>query len=189
MRRLVGFFGIGLLLVSCATLPAPQGPESSLVVGNMVIDFPDGFFDLAPTTLDQHVELTFRDVSDNKNITVYTANGGFYYFLADPGKTYRLESCSAKVSGAHGTYSTGHLRLNWAFTVEPRKLVYLGHYFIIFRAPKVVEAHGNRSNWDYDIHSQFLLKPDSMRQFISDTQADSPWVSYELVRAKISREK
>lgn len=187
MKRLLVCVCAAVLFVSCATLPKPQGSDSSLVVGNLVLDFPDGFFSQPPTTLDRHVEVTFKDLTDGALVRVYTQNRGYYYFAGKPGDSYVMQTWSATVSGGNGEYSIGPFKIGWLFTAQPGKMTYLGDVTVVFRRPNRTKQVGNSAEWDYDIDSKVNMRPAAVKEFLKETEAESPWLDYEVVAAKLTR--
>jgi len=187
VKRWIVYMCTAVLLTACAGMPEPQGSSSSLVVGRFVVDFPDGFFGQSATTLENHVKLAFRDSADDNRLEVFTQKRGYYYFVAEPGDTYVLETWSASVNRGNHRGSLGPGKIGWRFKVEPGKVVYLGDVMLTFRSPNKSSQVGRSSEWGYDIDVDVSLKPAGVKEFVSELDAESPWLAFEVSPAKLMR--
>ena len=91
MKRFLLLLGLVIALVSCAGLPKPKSEGDSLVIGSLILDFPDGFFDRSPKKFDTNVRLFFKNTTRNKSFTLGTA-GGYFCFLTNGTDEYVLET-------------------------------------------------------------------------------------------------
>ena len=85
MKQLFIFALTTILLASCSSFPKADGTHGCLVIGNIVLDFPDGFFSESARTIASGIRVNFTDLDENKSFFVYTSNDGYYYFAAEPG--------------------------------------------------------------------------------------------------------
>jgi hypothetical protein len=168
-------------------MPDPQGPNSSLVVGRIVLEFPDGFFGQAPTTLEDNVQLSLMDTADNRRLEVFTKLHGYYYFPAEPGNTYVLQSWSAEVVRGNHRSSLAPSKIGWRFKVQPGKVNYLGDIILTFRAPNKSSQVGKSSEWDYDIGVDVKFEPAGVKEFVAEMDPSSPWLAFDVIPAKLMR--
>ena len=52
-----------VMVLGCATFPAPEDENAVLVVGRLSLDFPDGFFGQSPRLIRYRVTVHFYDVT------------------------------------------------------------------------------------------------------------------------------
>ena len=113
-------------LLSCAGFPEPAGENNSLIIGSLILDFPDGFFDQPPKTFDRNVRVTFRNVTQGTKFNIST-NEGYYYFQTNGTDNYTLESFEMlDMSIGDSRYSFGGQTLNFEIKNSSDKVIYLG---------------------------------------------------------------
>ena len=70
-----------ILLFSCVGIPEPKTEEDYLIIGNLLIDFPDGFMSLVtPKTFKDGVKIYVENLTTGKGFYVKTKDNGYYYF-------------------------------------------------------------------------------------------------------------
>ena len=79
------------LLASCSSFPKANGTHDCLVIGNIVLDFPDGFFNEQARTIADGIVINIIDLDENRSFSIST-NHGFYFFIPEPGHKYKLEN-------------------------------------------------------------------------------------------------
>ena len=82
---------IALLLISCAGIPEPEESGNSLIIGSIILDFPDGFFDGASTTITRSIKVKLLNTTKKRSFTLSTIDG-YFYFLTNGTDSYVLES-------------------------------------------------------------------------------------------------
>ena len=125
MKKLFVLAILAALLASCASLPSPQNPQDSLVVGYFSLYFPDEYFNSGLTRIDRDVELDFRDITSGRWI-LRLVYGGHFQFLAHAGDTYVLESSRANLLNGSMRYVFGPRPIGLKIDPDPGKVVSLG---------------------------------------------------------------
>ena len=181
MKRWAAYLLITLFLVSCSSFPSPQGNESCLVVGNMTLDFPDGFFTESARTFNYGIVLNLDDLDGGSSFSVRTGDSGYYYFTAKPGHRYELHSWQVTLMEGR-TYKIGPYEIGWIFTAVPGKVLYIQNILMTFRAPK----KGTGNTWIFSPSASVAQMPEGVRTFIEASQPNSAWLDYELETAALS---
>ncbi len=185
----VGAVSALFVLASCASLPAPERTGSSLVIGSLVVDFPDGYFDQTPARLDSRVQLNLTDVTTGREFRLTTEGGGFYYFPGTPGDTYRLDSWEFYQEIGHTRYRGAPYEVKLEFRVPADKVVYTGHLLYTFTKPESKELYQGRKSFSFKTSATLSDRPDTVKEFIARKQEDSPWLAYDIVEAQLARSK
>jgi hypothetical protein len=194
MKHILIFAACAGLLAACASLPAPKSADDSLVVGRFVLDFPDGFFDRQPRSIDSWVLLHFYLPEERKHFSVFTSNGyfrfrsrgaeelvltGYDLTLRDNGVEYRLTE-----------------RLDQRFTTQPHEVVYLGQTTVSYTKPQQVnrESIGLESytvqnnmgatwkyeNWDFGRSLARSWDREGLMGYLKKKDQRGPWLNYEI---------
>ena len=181
MKRCFVIVGVMVLLLSCATMPVPEGEGNSLVIGSFILDFPDGFFNLSSRKFDMNVKLQFRNVTQDKSFTIYTTRG-YFYFLTNGTDKYVLERFSlGETRIGDGTYTFGGETLNFEISTTPNKVIYLGHIVFTEAGSTAAKRSGSSTLYDFEPSVSVDWNKDLLYQYINYEQEDSPWLKYELV--------
>ena len=186
-KLLLGFLVVLLLcLTACAGLPKPEEGGSSLVIGSLVLDYPDGFFDLSPCCFTRGVKITIQNATTGKHFSL-TTNNSYFYFLSNGTDEYVLESYEYTKRTDKGEYNVGR-NVDQKFSPVPNSLVYLGHITITYAAPDKVDKDklGRKTTtyWDYNVSADVDYDSEALRGYIEETDPGSAWLSYELVTLK-----
>ncbi len=182
MKHVLLILGIGLVLASCASLPEPEGEGTSLVIGHLTLDFPDGFFDMPARTIQNGIKINFLNATRQTKFSLQTLSG-YYYFLANGTDSYVLESYEYEFE--HVTMSRSEVK--WEIAVTPDKVYYLGHLTISYLTPKLTLESGSSRRWSYTPDSSMKWDKDAVRLFIRKSKPDSRWLEYEVVEARQSQ--
>jgi hypothetical protein len=172
-----------LALGACAGMPEPDEAENTLVIGSLVLDFPDGFFGQSPRSFAYNVKLNIRNATTGKRFTLTTSDG-YYYFLSSGRDMYVLEGYEYYVEMTNHRYNISR---NIGMTIAPEagKLYYLGHITITYGSPELVSrdlSGGEKTTyWDFDISSNTEYKPGAVKLYIREKDPDCCWLTYELV--------
>jgi hypothetical protein len=178
MKHVLLILGIGLVLASCASLPEPEGEGTSLVIGHLVLDFPDGFFDKPARAIQNGIKLNFLNATRQTKFSLQTLSG-YFYFLANGTDSYVLESYEYEFERV----TLGRSEVKWKIAVTPDKVNYLGHLTIFYLTPKLTLEAGTHW-WSYTHDSSMKWDKDAVRLFISKSKPDSRWLGYEVVEAR-----
>jgi hypothetical protein len=188
MKKLIWVLPMVLLLVlgACAGFPPPEEGGSSLVIGSLVLDYPDGFFDLKPCCFTRGVKLVILNATTDKRFSL-TTDDGYFYFLSNGTDNYVLESYEYTKRTDTGEYNVGR-NVGQKFSPVPNSLVYLGHITITYAAPDKVDKDklGRKTTtyWDYNVSAGMDYDSDALLEYIREIEPDSSWLSYELVTLK-----
>jgi hypothetical protein len=119
---------IAMLLASCASIPEPENESSSLVIGSLILDFPDGFFGETPRTLDSGVYVHVVNTTQGTDFHVSTGSGGYFYFLSNGTDHYSIEDYSFDERSTASMIKTVTLqgKIAHSFTASSRCVQYLG---------------------------------------------------------------
>jgi len=170
------------VLVACAGIPKPEAESDTLVVGSLVIDYPDGFYNLPARRIESGIRLDFVNSTSGRDFAVYTSNGGYFYFLSNGTDRYMLKDCRYEVTdpSTQSTYSGG-ARLAYKFSVEPKSVQYLGHLIYHFSHPKPSQYGNNGTAWSFDRSVDVESRLDALRDYLQTAGKDSVWTTYEIL--------
>ncbi len=183
MKKLLWIGLIILLISGCAGLPEPEGSGSSLVIGFLELDFPDGFFSLSPNptpkTFNSKIKLFILNTTTNQSFTTSTSNG-YFYFLSNGTDVYKLERYQfvKEVPGA-GTYTINR-NMNYNFTPIPDKVVYLGDIIYTYTKPDKISEKNEQSLWNYGVSAKVNYDTDSMLEYLREKNPECSWLSYKI---------
>ncbi len=179
MNRWLLLVAVLPLLSACASIPAPEGPDDSLVIGYFALDFPDGFFDQNRRTITTGITLSFVNQSTGRKFSITTSNG-YYQFLSNGADSYTF--ASYKVQSDRATIQS---KIDKTFAAKPRSVVYLGHLTVIYAKPKATHETSldQKANyWNFETSANFAYKEEELRSYLRDKDPENPWLAYEVVR-------
>jgi len=169
-----------LLLASCAGVPRPEGDSDTLVVGSLVVDYPDGFYNAAPRKIDRGIRLDFVNVTKGTDFFVITSAGGYFSFLTNGSDHYELKSFSYDLQDA-GIFYRGGGGMSYKFDVTPHCVQYIGHLTYTLAKPRRVEATGARkATWQFDPSIARVKQYSDIVLYLQDAAKDSVWNSYTV---------
>jgi hypothetical protein len=173
--------GVLSLMAGCASVPVPEGSDDTLVIGNFVLDFPDGFFDQNRRTIKSGVTLNFINESTGKKFWVLTSDG-YFQFLSNGTDWYTFDSFSSKPSG----YTVGG-EIKKKFAVQPHSVAYLGQLTLIYAKPKQTYKTSMDQKtvyWDFEKSSNFAYNEEELRGYLQGEDPQCPWLEYEVARVQ-----
>jgi hypothetical protein len=183
MKKLLLTGLIALLLMGCVGMPEPEGSGDSLIIGSLLLDFPDGFFDGAPTTVTRSIKVRIQNTSTKKHFTVSTIDG-YFYFLTNGTDSYILESFefNKEVKIKNTIYTLGR-DIDRTITPVMNSLIYLGHITFTYYVPEDirVDSRGGDETWHFDVSFDVKYKNEATLDFIREINPESSWLSYEPV--------
>ncbi len=166
------------LITSCApTLVSPTDPNSSLVIGRIVINNKHSgrYFGILPLgTLDQGLEVEVESRDESQFFKVVTEEQGYFFIPNIPPNRYQVRKVS--IEGFSGSQrerrGIGMRRLN--FTPVPGKIVYIGTLFIDFseREKKKIRE---------------VREEEKARAYLREKHGDSAWTSRKFTTAGTGR--
>jgi hypothetical protein len=168
---------------SCKSLPSPKHAEDSLIIGSLIWDFPDGFFDLAPRTLKIDIFLTLVNLTTGKLLKVRVSDG-YYNFLVRGNDKYMLQYAKYKSSGGPKTYTLGY-QLNLQIECRPAGIIYPGHIKITFASPEQVEVKEGdamiRTNWRFRESYTVENKIEDIKAYLKENDTKNKWQDYKIL--------
>jgi hypothetical protein len=178
MKQWIVFACVLILLASCVSIPNPEGELCCLVVGNLVLDFPDGFFTEGPRKIGWKVLVNFTDLENNTSFHSYTSNDGYFFFGGKLGHKYRLDSWQVSIREGTSLYRLGPDKVGLVFDLIPGKVLYLWHMLITFNSPNKL---GGSYMWDFKPSISVMSKPNTIHEYIYAVQMNSVWLDYEVM--------
>jgi hypothetical protein len=185
-----GLFAAVLALSSCVGFPQAAGEDSSLVIGSLILDFPDGFIDLPPRKLDLNVRLSFRNVTQSTRFYVYTKRG-YFYFQANGGDRYLLESFDILNTTIDETfYFFPAQAVDLEIDSAPGEVLYLGDVLVTYSDPQVSRRGGfpgRTTHYEYETSAAVEWNRELLRQYIRKRRKGSAWLELEPVEYERNR--
>jgi len=179
MKKRLLIVAVFILSFSCASTPYPEGPDDSLVIGYLALDFPDGFFEQNRRTITSGITLTFVNQASGRKFGVTTSNG-YFQFLSNGTDSYNF--ASYKVQSDRATIQSS---VNKRFDTKPHSVVYLGHLTVIYSKPKQTHRASmdlKTRYWNYETSAKFDYSEEQLRTHLEDQDPESLWLEYEVVR-------
>ncbi len=186
LRRILSVAGVCALvaaLSSCAGFPEPQGEGDSLVIGSLVLDFPNGLYDDMPQVVDMNVRVTFRNITRNQRFHVYTKRG-YFYFRTNGTDDYLLEGFRILKTEVDDTvHSFSDQSVDLKIVNSPHRIIYLGHVTATYSAPRLIRRRGPRGGiryYRYETSVAVEWDQDLLRRHMTNKRPDSPWLELEI---------
>jgi hypothetical protein len=183
MRRIFlvgGIIAIVAVMLSCAGFPQPAEEGNSLVIGSLILGFPDGFYDTPARDFDMNVQITFRNVTQDKKFKIYT-NRGYFYFQSNGTDQYVLEEFQLlDVSIGNTKYSFGSGPVNWKINPSPNKVIYLGHIVYTYAAPTAAGSSGRKKYFSYDSSVDVDWNKQALEEYLLQKNG-AVWLELETV--------
>ncbi len=186
--------GLLSLLAACASLPAPKSADDSLVVGRLVLSFPDGFFDRQSRSVDSWVLLHFYIPGERRHVSVFTHDG--YFRFRSRGSEEMILTGYDLTLNSHGVEDQLTDRLDQQFTAQPHQVVYLGQIDVSYAKPQQVNGQsiGLESytventmgatwfykNWDFGRSITRTWDRQALTEYLQKKGPQSPWLGYEV---------
>ncbi len=170
---------LALTAASCASIPTPaQNSDESLVIGYLVVDFPDGYFSAPPRSLDQGVWVELTNTTKNQKFKVQTGEDGCFYFLSNGRDSYSITGFHHFDSGSGKGSTEIRGPLTYDFDTSASCVRYIGHFAVHYTKPRFVESAIDKARlWDFTINRIRDVKPDVAREYLQK----SVWASYEVL--------
>jgi hypothetical protein len=182
MKRFIVLAGVAVLLFSCASFPEPESKGDSLVIGNFILDFPDGFFGEPPRKVSSGITLHLVNSTKQTRFTLKTSYPGYFYFLTNGTDEFELESFDYQTQETHTTYTLGKNPINLKIANTPGKVIYLGHLTLSYTRPKIERTYGDRdTSWDFKPAWTAKWDEEGLRQYIGEAGQDSEWLQREVI--------
>jgi hypothetical protein len=190
MKRLLLLVGLLVLIYSCASLPEPKVAEDSLVIGSLVLDFPDGFFNLPARKIEGTVFVNVHNVTKDSNFSVMTVSPGMFSFLSNGSDEYVIESYEYKEQSGAGGYTLGIQPFGSKFVASPGRVLYIGHITKTFAKPEIYRATGSGgSTWNFKESWAMNWDKNAVLAFLTIKNPKSAWLSREVLEVKLQATK
>lgn len=169
-----------LALSSCAGVPKPESETDSLVVGSFVVDYPDGFYNQPPRTIEAGIRLDFVNTTRNSTFIVVTSEGGYFNFISSGGDHYMLKSFSYQVNenneSSHAVFYGGR-DINFPFFSEPGSVLYVGHLTYTMAHPRRVQNATRETRWQFDDSVKISSRMVALHSYLNKVDRESAWAS------------
>jgi hypothetical protein len=196
-----------LALACCAGLPSPRGEDDALVIGSVVLEFPDGFTGGWSRSIRSNVFLHFVDTTTNRRLCRLTTDG-YYSFLAKGTDQYVLDRFEYSLLGDEAEYEIRD-KLELPISVSPGAVAYQGHLTVSYARPKttnkpsvvhVTEREGfeappggnartfpvpmfrMQTDWSYERSLDLRRDEDKLIAYLRRKDPRSPWLSREIAK-------
>lgn len=182
MNRWLLLVAVLPLLAACASIPTPESPDDSLVIGYFALDFPDGFFAQSRRTFTSGIGLLIKNETTGRKFRLTTSNG-YFQFLSNGTDGYTIMEYSLKERDPSGMYSVGG-KLDRSFSTRTRSVVYLGHQTIVYSKPKNMYRSSGDSKenyWNFEKSNRHTYNEGQLLSYLVDAAPESPWLQYEVV--------
>ena len=170
-------------LLACAALPEMEEEGDSLVIGSLILDFPEGLYDPIPRKVDMNVRVTFRNVTRNERFHVYTKRG-YFYFPTNGTDEYILESFRMLKTQVEDTgHSFSGQQVHLKIVNSPSRVIYLGHINATYFAPRPVRDKRTIGRFRYYCYPATVAvewDQDLLRRDMARRQPDSRWLDLEI---------
>jgi hypothetical protein len=171
-----------LLFFSCKGLPKPADPDSSLVIGSIIWDFPDGFFQLKPRTIINNITLGFVNLTTSEQFKLPTYNG-YFYFLCNGNDKFLLKYANYKSPAGPTIYTFGY-ELNLKIDTKPKTIIYIGQIKITFASPEILKAKDEdamiKTSWRFREEYVIENKIEDLKKYITENDSKKLWQNYEI---------
>ena len=182
-KCIIAVLSLLVLLMSCATIPEPENADDSLVIGRVVLDFPDGYLGKPARTVDSNVTVKIVNLTTREEYTRRTDNG-YYYIPASPGDEIQIgDYYYTTTSGRYSTSLNGGIRRK--VKVEGNKIIYFGDLTVTYREGKVVSKDGRSSSYSYDMDYNLSDNPDNALNYLESELAESAWLDKSIISVKM----
>ena len=183
MKKLLfagGIVAVAAVFLSCAGFPQPVEEANTLVIGSLILDFPDGFYDTPPRKFTMNVQLSFRNTTQQRRFDIYT-NRGYFYFQSNGTDEYMLEEFQLLNQTIGNTrYSFASGPVNMRITPSPNKVIYLGHIVFTFSAPDATTRRGRSTYYNYETAVDIDWDEQVVQDYLMDNKG-ATWLDHELV--------
>ncbi|HRY53428.1 MAG TPA: hypothetical protein P5142_02310 [Spirochaetia bacterium] len=176
-------------LSSCASAPRPESEADSLVIGSIVLDYPESFFDFGPKTIDRNLAVEFENITKGKTFTVMTMAGGYFFFVSNGADSYRLRQVRYDFRSNQASYKLS-TNLDIPFAASPHAIMYLDYMTItnsLLSAPKDDRVDGGHYSWSYKRSFSSADRREDMLAFLRESDPQSPWEAGYEVRRLLDR--
>jgi hypothetical protein len=171
---------VAAMMLSCAGFPQPVEEGNSLVIGSLILDFPDGFYDTPPRKFDMNVQMTFRNITQDKKFVIYT-NRGYFYFQSNGTDEYVLEEfqlLNQTIGNTRYSFSGGQVNMKIAPSLN--KVIYLGHIVFSYSAPASAGKSARKTYYSYETSVAADWKREVLEDYLIQKSGDA-WLNMDIV--------
>jgi hypothetical protein len=183
MKKLLLLSVVVFVLFSCVSFPEPEDDSDSLVIGSIVFDFPDGFFNDPPRTITNNFKLTLVNETTSKKLTVKTIKG-YYYFVCKRTDKFILKTIEY-VDPAPGPGPSIGMNFDMPITVKMHKILYFGQMKITFLQPEYVKTkYGTdfiSNTWTFRKHEfDTENKTEEVKNYMACNDKEQRWQNHDI---------
>ena len=176
------FLAVGVLF-SCAGLPKPVNETDSLVIGNIVWAFPDGFFKHPPRTYTNNIVLVIADLSTGEQFKTKAKNS-FFTFLANGSDKFMLQHVYLE-SSIPGDKFDVMCQLNLPIKSSPKRIVNVGRIKILYSSPEISGAKQENGiiRTYYRFRQSYAITDNSevVKKYLAEQDEDAAWGNHKVV--------
>ena len=185
MKRFLFFACIVSLMISCASFPQPESAYDSLIIGRILLEFPNGFFDQTPRTIRNGVRVNIYNATTKFSFSVNT-NNGFFYFISNGRDKFTLSGYEYHTKLSSGTYNINPKKIEKRLPTVEGKVIYVGDLTFRYSAPELEKQFGGGSQrtWDYKILDSNSWNKSAVTEYLEKKQPRGEWLSYEIAEYK-----
>ncbi len=181
---LCGFLLLGIL--SCAGFPKPRGESDSLIIGNLMLDFPDGFFNKGKALVRSGIVIVVVNDTTKEKQSLITSDG-YFRFSTNGVDEYRVESFEYTEKDMNREYGIGPVPLKIRISGQGGKIIYLSHMLVTYQRPKAGAYKSGKdsrlsSSWDYEVKLDSSWRDEEAAKYIQEKDGDNAWADYPMVR-------
>jgi hypothetical protein len=176
---------MSLILVSCESSPVPpsRSESDSLVIGSLVLDFPDGYFSAPPRNINSGIWIDILNKTQESRFKVLTNKEGYFWFLSNGTDEYSIETFvfgEKNETGGKIHTCTVEGKISYDFATTTRCVQYIGDITILYEKPLLVKSEniGASPNtyWKFNISSSLRKHPLLVQAYLKN----SAWAEYEI---------
>jgi hypothetical protein len=171
-----------LVLFSCVGIPEPSMKDSSLVIGSIVWDFPDGFFDDPPERLSTGLLCNFYSLSASEKFNIKT-DKNYFYFECSGNDKFILQEVIYKDPEPGSNYTLKY-PLKISIDSKPNAVIYVGQITVTWSSPEYTSTtEGNSvvtTYWRFRQDFKIENKIEECKEFLNKKAPGSAWSSYEV---------
>ena len=182
-RYAVVFFLAGGLFLSCVSLPKPVHDTDSLVIGGVVWEFPDGFFQYSPRTFRNNITLVIANLTTGEQFKLKSKDG-YFAFLSNGKDKYMLQYAALEGNGPGEDFTVGY-ELNLPIRITPSRIINIGRITITFASPEISEAKQEdtviRSYWRF--RQEYIVSANAaeVKEYLAAYDGEGLWRERPIV--------
>ena len=182
-KCLIIFFAL-LILTSCVTIPEPKSSDEVLVIGRLLLDFPDGYFDKPAQVINNSITVVIYNKTSDVKIT-RTTDDGYFSFVANTGDEIEIIEYYYRRESNRQITTLGSA-LGLEIDIIDKRINYTGDMIITYAAGKIVEVDGRDSTYSYKRSLKISDKTSDAKEYLQIVIPESEWLSYDVQKIEFN---